>query len=309
MRHRVSFITTIFTFIVLFLGNLVVATEAGDACGSDWPYCNGSLIPDFTDPLVVIEYSHRLFTGGLGFLILINFFVAWRKKRPGEKSVKVLAPLSVLLLFTQAFTGGLNVLLNTPPGFTTLDVSISLALLVSLVLLTVALKRKPVEKMEEADIDQQKKLKRLYIPSLFAISFLYFQIVLGAFFKHSGASEIVMGIQRSERLFHSIPLSQFLYFIHGIVSLGVAVAVAWVFFHALQKKVLVRSSLILVILVVFETIVGFMTVVTKIAVYSSSIHMIIATITLTVGAYIVGKAGFGEYFVIKEKNDHSDSSC
>ena len=107
MRHRIAMITIILTFTVLFLGNLVVATGAGDACGPDWPRCNGNLIPDFTDPLIIIEDSHRLFTGALGFLILFHGWVAWKKRMPAERSVSILAPLSVVLLFAQAIAPAL----------------------------------------------------------------------------------------------------------------------------------------------------------------------------------------------------------
>lgn len=34
MRHRFSYVTSIVTYIALLLGKLVVATNAGDACGT-----------------------------------------------------------------------------------------------------------------------------------------------------------------------------------------------------------------------------------------------------------------------------------
>lgn len=296
MRHRLSLFTTLLTFTVLLLGNLVVATEAGDACGSDWPKCNGSYIPDFTDPLIVIEYTHRLVTGSLGFVILINFWVAWRKKIPGENAVKKLAPLTVLLLFTQAFVGGLNVLLETPPGFTTIDVAISLLMFKSIILLTIALYRKPVNRLEQSMDKEHHHLKQLFKPALLANFLFYLQVVLGAFFKHSAASEVYMGIDFSERLIHSFTLSELIYSIHGIFSFVIIVSAAWMLFYAWKNQVLQGLTTLYISLVLLETLIGFSTVLTGLAVLSSSLHMITATVTLGVGAMIIGISGLGRYY-------------
>lgn len=137
----------------------------------------------------MIEYSHRLFTGGLGFLILINFYVSWRRKFVNEKAVMILAPLSALLLFVQALVGGVNVLLDTPPGFTTIDVTISLALLSSLVLLTTALQRQENSTLDYKPLKQYNKFRKLSRPSIVVFVLFYIEVVIGAFFKHSGASK------------------------------------------------------------------------------------------------------------------------
>src|SRR5690606_8176102 len=84
VRHRLSLFTTFFTFIALMLGNLVTATGAKDACGTDWPLCSGQYFPNLHDPLQIIEYSHRLFTVSLGFVILINGILAIRRRKPNE---------------------------------------------------------------------------------------------------------------------------------------------------------------------------------------------------------------------------------
>lgn len=300
-KHRFSLFTTIMTIVVLLLGNLVVATEAGDACGSDWPYCNGSLIPDFTDPLIVIEYTHRLVTGALGFIILINWFVALRNRRAlrGERAVRILAPASVFLLFAQALTGGLNVLLKTPPGFTTLDVLISLLLLVSLVFLTVALMRQPVVELTAAQQKKQVKYNKFIMPAAFMLSAYYLEVLIGAFFKHSAASEVYMGVELSERLIHSVVLSGVIYSIHGIFSLIVLISAVFIVFHALREQVFVKSAFLIVALILAEIISGFVNVSLKLHVAASSLHMIIAILTIVVGAYLLAKAIFKDEWLVQ----------
>ncbi|MFP3359795.1 heme A synthase, partial [Planococcus sp. SIMBA_143] len=100
MKYNFSLFTINVTIAALILGNLVVATNSGDACGTDWPFCNGKIIPDITDYHIVIEYSHRLFTTLLGLVILINAILAWKKS--SDKAVKVISVLSMILLFIQA---------------------------------------------------------------------------------------------------------------------------------------------------------------------------------------------------------------
>ncbi|GAB7389260.1 hypothetical protein BSNK01_30980 [Bacillaceae bacterium] len=292
MNYRFSLFTLIMTIVVLLLGNLVVATEAGDACGSDWPRCNGSLIPDFHDPLVVIEYTHRLFTGALGFIILINGVVAMRQRKafPQEKAVKYLVPASVILLLTQAVVGGVNVLLKTPPGFTTLDVMVSMWLLLSLVFLTVALKRRPIHDWTERIAREREAYQAILSPSLLTLACLYLEVMLGAFFKHSAASEVMMGIDISERLLHSLSLSQTIYNIHGMVSFLVLVGAIKVLFVSRKKRILTRASLLLVLLTGSEMLAGFALVSLQLPTALSSTHMILAIFTLVVAAYIVAKA-------------------
>lgn len=299
--YRFSLFTTIMTIVVLLLGNLVVATEAGDACGSDWPYCNGSLIPDFTDPLIVIEYTHRLVTGALGFIILFNWYVALRNRRAlrGERAVRFLAPVSVFLLFAQAITGGLNVLLKTPPGFTTLDVVISLLLLISLVFLTVALMRQPAAEMTEALQKKQAKYDKFIVPSAVMLTAYYLEVIIGAFFKHSAASEVYVGVELSERLIHSFVLSEAIYSIHGIFSLIVLISAAYIVFQALREQVFVKSAFLLVALILVEIITGFVNVLLQLHVVASSLHMIIAILTIVVGAYLLAKAIFKDVWLVQ----------
>lgn len=301
MRHRFSSVTSIVTFIALLLGNLVVATNAGDACGTGYPKCNGYWIPPLNNPLVVIEYSHRLFTGGLGFLILINFYVSWRRKFVNEKAVMILAPLSALLLFVQALVGGVNVLLDTPPGFTTIDVTISLALLSSLVLLTTALQRQENSTLDYKTLKPYNKLRKLSRPSIVMFVLFYIEVVIGAFFKHSGASKTLFGIPYTERLIGSIQLSDLLYNIHGVFTFVVLISAFWLLFHSIKAQALIVSSSLLLSFILLNGIIGFITVLTNVFVISSSIHMIVASATIGIGAYCVGRTTFGNEFILKSR--------
>lgn len=298
MRHRFARLTVYMTVVALVLGNLVVATKAGDACGTDWPKCNGKLIPDFTDYKVLIEYSHRMFTGSLGFVMLINFILSWKMKYITESAVKVLSILSIFLLLLQSLVGGLNVLLGTPPGFTTFDVTISLLLLTSLVLLLAGLERIGVQPIKEK-MQINCHYRQLFKPAFAAFSLFFLEIVIGAFFKHSGASKIVNNLITDETLIKSFVLSDIIYSTHGIINTIILVYAGYVVFLSIRKKVLVKNSMIFFILIIMNGVTGYITQLSKVNEVYSSLHMIIVILTVFQGSYLMSKSYFGPYFLKK----------
>ena len=298
MRHRFSKVTAYITLVALVLGNLVVATNAGDACGTDWPKCNGNFIPDFTDYRVLVEYSHRLFTGLLGFIILISSILAWKRKYIGETAVKVLSLLSLFLLLLQSLVGGANVLLGTPPGFTTIDATVSLILLASIVSLTTALERTKVEPTPEK-LEINHRYRQLFKVTFCAFILFFLEIIVGAFFKQSGASMLVINEIPDEILINSATFSNIIYSIHGIANTIILLSAAYAMFWSIKKNVLTKHAVTFFILIVMNGIVGFLTQSSGLNVFFSSLHMIIAMITVFQGTYFITKLYVGPYFFKK----------
>ncbi|GAA0433064.1 hypothetical protein GCM10008983_07120 [Lentibacillus halophilus] len=293
--YRFAVFTAIMTVLALIIGNLVVATGSGDACGTDWPKCNGSFLPDFLDYKQIIEYSHRLFTGSLGFVILINAVLAWKRKYTGETSIKVLALLTLILLLAQSMVGALNVVLGTPPGFTTLDVIISLFLLTSTVFLAVALQRIDVNSPRSKE--KNRSFQTFFKPALWVFVIYFLEVLVGAFLKHSGASKIINDIMTNESLLHSESLSQVIYSVHGISNTLIVIGALYLLFMSIKKRFLVPAAVAFFLLIVANGITGFMTQLSVLAEWASSIHMIVVILTVFQGAYLVAKTYFGPYFL------------
>jgi heme a synthase len=275
MKNKFSLFTVFLTIAALVLGNLVVATNSGDACGTDWPICNGKVIPDITDYHIIIEYSHRLFTTLLGLFILINAILAWKKS--SVKQVKFISILSVLLLFTQAMIGGMNVLLGTPTGFTTLDVMFSLFLLISLVFLYAGL----------SDRTFDIKYKEIKKPLIIGFAALMSEILIGAIFKHFRLSEQIFEVNHTE-----FALANVVYLVHGILGLLTLFYIGYALFLSIRFNVMKKSALLLILLAALATFGGFVVKTEELSPITSSLHMILSILTVALLSYMTARSYF-----------------
>ncbi len=116
--RRFAFLSTITTYILIFIGGLVRVSGAGLGC-PDWPKCFGGWIPPFSsagipqgiDPstfnltLAWIEYGNRLMGMTTGLLILVTAILALVHYR---RFPKILYPtlLAALLVAYQGWQGG-----------------------------------------------------------------------------------------------------------------------------------------------------------------------------------------------------------
>lgn len=86
--RRLSIAAVVVTYLQLMLGGIVRISGSGMGCGDNWPKCNGSWIPPFTQPTVMIEWTHRL----MALLVVITvgslLVTAWRAGN-GARALKV----------------------------------------------------------------------------------------------------------------------------------------------------------------------------------------------------------------------------
>jgi cytochrome c oxidase assembly protein subunit 15 len=82
-RHFASFLLVFLLGVIVF-GAWVRITGSGAGCGEHWPSCHGQLVPRTPTQATVIEYTHRLTSGLLGFLALALPIWAWQRFPPGH---------------------------------------------------------------------------------------------------------------------------------------------------------------------------------------------------------------------------------
>jgi cytochrome c oxidase assembly protein subunit 15 len=130
---RVAAAAVTFTYLHLVFGGVVRITGSGMGCGDHWPKCNGSWIPPFSSPLVMIEWTHRL----LALLVILSIgalvITAWRRRADarvaGRGGVLRPAALGLALVIVVALLGMVTVKLGNTTLATVAHWTLALALL------------------------------------------------------------------------------------------------------------------------------------------------------------------------------------
>jgi cytochrome c oxidase assembly protein subunit 15 len=105
--HIVAILGAVFAYATIVLGGTVRGMGAGLAC-PDWPLCKGSIVPDVGDPLVAVEYAHRMFAAltSLFFLLTTVLALLWYRS---ELRLITLTGLGFGILVAQVGFGALTI--------------------------------------------------------------------------------------------------------------------------------------------------------------------------------------------------------
>jgi cytochrome c oxidase assembly protein subunit 15 len=176
-------VTTIGMLLVLLGGALVTKTESGAGCGDSWPLCHGELIPSDITLELVIELSHRLVSGSVGFLVLILSIWSWRKI--GHiREAKFLSILSFSFLLLQALIGAAAVVWGQSSAVLALHFGISLISFSSVLLLTLLI----FEADKNVNSTRLTIDKRMQFHIVGLILYCYAVVYSGALVRHKNAS-------------------------------------------------------------------------------------------------------------------------
>ncbi len=104
-----------YNVLVILWGALVRASGSGAGCGNHWPLCNGQVIPVSPGIHTIIEFTHRMMTGGSGFVVAALLVWTFRATVKGH-AARWFAVASMLLLLNEALLGALLVKLGYVTG-------------------------------------------------------------------------------------------------------------------------------------------------------------------------------------------------
>jgi cytochrome c oxidase assembly protein subunit 15 len=104
-----------YNVLVILWGALVRATGSGAGCGNHWPLCNGQIIPLSPRVDTIIEFTHRMMTGGSIFVVVGLLVWTFRATVKGQ-AARVFAVASTALLVNEAILGALLVKLGYVTG-------------------------------------------------------------------------------------------------------------------------------------------------------------------------------------------------
>ena len=283
MGYKWSLITVIFLYSLTILGSLVVGMNAVLAC-PNWPLCGNSIIPPLNGP-VLVEYVHRLVTFLTTLLLIYNAWRTWRKRK--DRLSRWLAVASVFFLGTQIALGAIIVLLILPGSFTTIDVANSMVLLASVTALTaIGWKEKkdvriqasggPVLAPSGLPLIQEQALM-LRKPAIVVAVFTFIETLIGGYFRHSGDSQALFGqdsylLSHHQHVMPGYDASLWWLGIHIATSVILGIAVVWLIARALKLQAFVLPSFLLGFLIVYQMLLGFITLATKLAMSLDTLH-------------------------------------
>lgn len=105
------YITTALSLVIILTGALVRGSGATLAC-TDWPLCNGQVLPFSQGQLATIHMIHRFAVLALGVCLLLLVWLVY-KSRSGH--ARTLAVLALVAYLAQAGIGALYVLTSASP--------------------------------------------------------------------------------------------------------------------------------------------------------------------------------------------------
>ena len=73
---RLAWSVLAYNIAVVLWGAYVRASGSGAGCGAHWPLCNGQVIPRAPALQTMIEFAHRLTSGGVLILAVVGAILA-----------------------------------------------------------------------------------------------------------------------------------------------------------------------------------------------------------------------------------------
>ncbi len=134
--RKLSVISTVATLALITLGAVVRSTDSGLGCSDHWPGCNGSLIPDFTNHQVVIEFSHR-FVALIVMILIATMASRAFKARDTQPQLLVPSVSALALVLFQAGLGAVVVKLELEAASVVIHMVTAMSLLALLIYIAV----------------------------------------------------------------------------------------------------------------------------------------------------------------------------
>jgi cytochrome c oxidase assembly protein subunit 15 len=107
---RYAWTTLAVTILVIIWGAVVRATGSGAGCGSHWPLCNGDVLPLDPTTDTVIEFVHRITSGGVMILALGLLLWTWRLFPVGHQARRWARTTFIFMLIEAAIGAGIVLL-------------------------------------------------------------------------------------------------------------------------------------------------------------------------------------------------------
>src|SRR3954471_4753702 len=285
--HRFAVATAVATYLLILIGGLVHGTGSSLAC-PDWPTCYGSLMPKMEGG-VLVEHSHRLAAGTVVILTLTLATMLSMSRAPTLRPLRPFGWLAVGLVVVQALLGGITVKLRLPTPISTAHTGTSLLFFLTLVY--VAVRSRP-EPHREPIAAPPPSVERVALVALVSV---YFQMLLGALVRHSGAALACTDVPLCRGSLwpdaHPTVLIQALHRLTGVaVALPVFASSIVTLRRAGSRRDLRALALVAPVLVCVQIALGLFAVTSFLDLATVEAHLAVATALLATQILVVLRA-------------------
>jgi cytochrome c oxidase assembly protein subunit 15 len=279
---------TIGMLLILLGGALVTKTDSGMGCGRHWPGCNGQLIPDKITTEVLIEFSHRVVTGSVGFLILILSVWSW-KVMGHIRETKFLAVMAMFFLILQALIGAAQVLWGQGDFILALHFGISLLSFASVLLLTLLI----FEVDRKFDADKLRIGSKLKWHTVGVTLYSYIVVYTGALVRHTDSGLICSDwpLCNNDKFSFPANLYEWVQMGHRAAAALIFIWIAFIAWHAFKQykdqRVLFYGWMIAFVIVSLQVIAGMLVVLTKLNLYFALVHSLLISLLFGLLCYMI----------------------
>ena len=134
---------TLLAYLTIIVGGDLTATDSGLACGANWPFCPGGIIPsNLNNPSVLREFSHRVVAFATSLLLLVTLVLAllWYRREPRILYLSV-GPMGLLVI--QVVLGMVTVQSDLSPDIVTAHLALGTATFGAALVLAVVTSMRP----------------------------------------------------------------------------------------------------------------------------------------------------------------------
>ncbi len=295
--YRYALITAGCTFVLLLAGALVTSTGSSLAV-PDWPLSFGKFFPPMTGG-VLFEHGHRMVAGTVAILML--GLAVYTQKVEQRSSVKKLAWCAMGAVLLQAVLGGVTVLLHLPTAVSVSHAGLAQIFFCLIITLTLVTSRLWIEEKPQRLLAPVPFIPKI---ALAATLVIYFQIVVGAVTRHSGAGLAIPDFPLSFGNFLPQQWSSFIILQFSHTRVGAFIVLVLVNFTAFrvckyypEEKSLFWPAALAGLLVWLQCFLGILVIATEKSIIPTSVHVITGAallasmLVLTLNSFHVFKKG------------------
>ncbi len=175
--HRFAVLTALSTFLLIIAGGLVTSTDSGLAV-PDWPLSYGQVMPPMVGG-IFYEHGHRMVATAVGFLTTILAFWIWRTD--DRQWVRVLGWVALVAVIVQGVLGGITVLYLLPTPVSVAHATLAQSFFCLTIFL--AMVTSPSWRMSSSQVSTTAGRTRTL--ALATTGTVFVQLILGAIMRHT----------------------------------------------------------------------------------------------------------------------------